>query len=76
MLSDPAEMAHFLVSLGYDRERIERTLRNEFPDVDVAALVDAAEAGKTEADERVERASADEAARARAAEMDLGESMH
>lgn len=72
----PEQMARVLVDVEYPREQVESALRRAFPEADVPTLVDDALERKERVDADLDRIAMQDAARARAAEHDLDQSIH
>jgi hypothetical protein len=76
MLETIEATARFLVGLGYDDAEIRRTLVKQFPGGNVEDAMSTAYADKARLDADVDAALEQEAAAARASELDLSKSIH
>lgn len=76
MLETIEATARFLVNLDYDEAEVRRTLTMQFPGGDVDAAMEDARAHKARLDAEIAAVTARDDQAARAAEHDLGRSMH
>jgi hypothetical protein len=71
-LNSAQALARFLCGIGYDRAQIEVAVRQDFPDADASAVVEAAMRHAAQWDEELDREVQQERDAAIAAEHDTG----